>query len=367
VIHPDAVTLAEALKAHGYYTAGFIANTWVEARFGFGQGFDEYHRMKDLVPEEMGGGKMLTRAGHFNRVVFPWLEEHADEPFFLYLHSVDPHDPYAPVYPYNQLDEGYVGQIDGSLNQIRYLEAQKPQLSARDLAHLEALYDGEIKYNDYHIGLLLDKLERLGILDNTLVIVTSDHGEEFLEHGSYRHGKNLYEFMIRVPLVMRLPDKIPAGRRVSSIVQTIDMMPTILDLVGSEIPPQIQGRSLVPLINGEARAVNDIAYVERSDEDTLHVFLSAITDQHKIITYPKGYHNLYNRHGFDKELFDLRSDPGEYDNLSKKEPQLTAKFEEKLDEWLRYQEEFKFKGAKGEVPELDEETLEELRALGYIN
>ena len=323
--------------------------------------------MKDLVPEEMGGGKMLTRAGHFNRVVFPWLEEHTEEPFFLYIHSVDPHDPYAPVYPYNQLDEGYVGQVDGSLSQIRYLEAHKPQLPPRDLAHLEALYDGEIAYNDYHIGLLLDKLARLGILDNTLVIVTSDHGEEFLEHGSYRHGKNLYQEMIRVPLVMRLPGKIPAGRRVSSIVQTIDMMPTIMDLLGFDIPAETQGKSLVPLLNGGSRRLNDIAYVERSDEDTLHAFISAITEEYKIITYPKGYHALYNRHGYDKEFFDLRSDPGEKKDLSKNERALVADYEKKIAEWLVYQEEFKFEGAKGEAPELDEETLEELRALGYIN
>ncbi len=369
VISPDCVTIAEVLKENGYYTGGFIANAWVDPEFGFGQGFDEYHKMKDLVEGVDAGGKRSLRAEHINGVVFPWLEKHKDEPFFLYIHSVDPHDPYAPAHPFDDFNPKYEGIITGSTGQLRSFETQKPKLSEGDLAQLEGLYDGEIRYNDHHIGRLMEKLESLGILDDTIVIITSDHGEEFADHGSYLHGKNLYESMIRIPFVMRCPGWLPKNMRIGAMVQSIDIMPTVLEILDIDIPTEAQGKSTVPLLEGKTNRIHDFVFSERTDgssKNPEYYILTAISERLKLITYPSGRNRRYNRHGFTKELFNLESDPGEREDLAKQEVDFVKVAQGKLDKWLEWQDESKM-SQPVEPPVIDEETIRELKALGYIH
>lgn len=367
-LRPEVETLAEVMKANGYATCAYAANVWVDPKWGFGQGFDEYYMMGKLLKK--WDIDPPIRASHINRGAFRFIEKHKDEPFFLYLHSIDVHDPYRPMSPFNEIDPAYTGEIDGSGPQMKRLEGNRKKLPEEDLNHLIALYDGEIRYNDFQIGRLMERLKAVGLDASTLVLVTSDHGEEFHEHGGYRHGKHLYEYMVRIPWVMRCPSLIAPGARVESIAQSIDMMPTVLDLLDLEIPPGAQGKSLVPLIEGDAGSINDAAFIERSiamgGSKVQHVFVSVVGDRYKLIDYPAGMHRLFNRHGYEHEFFDLRSDPVEKQNLSEEKPELLAKYAGRLAAWVDRQ---KLRATEGprETIAVEKEMEDELRALGYID
>lgn len=365
-LRPRIETFAEVMKANGYTTCGFAANVWVGPQWGFDQGFDEYSMMGKLLKQRNIDPPI--RAEHINEVAITWIRAHRDAPFFLYLHSIDPHDPYRPP-PGFRIDEDYEGKVDGSLSQMGALEKTRRELDPRDLEHLIALYDGEIRYNDHQIGILMQELWKLGLAENTLVIVTSDHGEEFYEHGGYRHGKHLYEYMIRIPWVMWGPGLVPAGKRPSSIAQSIDIMPTVLDLLGLEIPPGAQGKSLVPLMMGETERLNNAAYIERSILDgrkPAYVFVSVVGERYKFIKYPWGHHGVFNRNNHSRQLFDLESDAAEKENLYETEAELMSRLEHRLDQWTKRQK-TRARTGEWETVEMDEDVERELKALGYID
>jgi hypothetical protein len=177
-----------------------------------------------------------------------WLEQRQEEPdpFFLFVHLFDVHDPYTPPAPYDTLfDADYEGEIDGR----RVTSPDSPvrgDMPARDLEHLVALYDGEIAWVDSQVGRLIERLDQLGLTQETLVIVTSDHGEEFFEHGHKTHRRQLYMESVHVPMILRWPGRLPAGTRVSEPVGLVDLAPTILAAAGQRSQAG-SGRDLVPL------------------------------------------------------------------------------------------------------------------------
>ena len=204
----------------------------------------------------------------------PWLREQAagDRPFFLYLHSVDPHIPLTPPEGFDVFGEPYDGPIEGSVENLKPYKRRADHPQA-DIDRLGALYDGEILFNDHHFGRLVAELRSLGILDRTLVVVLSDHGEEFFERGAMEHGHpNLHEEMTRVPWIMRLPGAVPAGRRVRAVVSGLDVLPTILGLVDIAPPDQVIGRDLGGLFAGrsaaEVAAGESFAYRAKDELDT---------------------------------------------------------------------------------------------------
>ncbi len=264
-------TLAQCLAQSGYVTAAFVTGPPLNHRYGFNRGFRFYDDFTVGLTFEEPGAAALQDSGRLDRVVTnpvitnlatQWLKKHSRENFFLFLHYWDCHYDYVPPAPYDRkFDPGYQGAENGR----RVFERERDILkyiSVMDLAHMMALYDGEIAHTDEHVGRILQLLQDLGISERTLVIVLSDHGEAFLEHGKLRHGNSLYEELLHVPLIMRLPGVIPAGKRVAGNISHVDLMPTALGLLHLRGPAQMQGIDLSPMILGDQAVPERLIYSE---------------------------------------------------------------------------------------------------------
>jgi arylsulfatase A-like enzyme len=242
-------TIAEYLNEAGYYTAGFTSGPYcVRGSLGFDQGFDIY--------ADAAGLNGPIRAEVLNTQVFDWLNTtwastiSGTQPLFLYMYYFDPHTWYDPPAPYDTL---YYPGYTGSLTPAKFAHGETAKsgelvLSEDDLNYLNALYDGEITYWDFHLGQLLEKLEDQTLLDNTLIVITTDHGEMLGEHDEWSHAGSLYEEVVRVPLLMRYTGVISSGLKITTPVQSMDLMPTILDYADVQVPENIQAVSLRPYI-----------------------------------------------------------------------------------------------------------------------
>jgi arylsulfatase A-like enzyme len=202
-----------------------------------------------------------VRAADINDMVFDWLDTSysptisGTQPLYLFLYYFDPHTWYNPPAPYDTL---YDSDYDGPITPAVFGHGESAisgdlTLSPDDLEHLKALYDGEITYWDEQFGLMMARLDQLDILDNAIVVVTTDHGEMLGEHGKWSHGGSLYEEALRIPLLVRYPGVITAGLTLTTPVQNMDLMPTILDYVGLPLPANLQAVSLRPLIEGQSQ------------------------------------------------------------------------------------------------------------------
>ena len=370
---PDAsLTVAEILRDAGYATAAFTGGSFVSERYGFDQGFDDF----ETIPSARMSGA-LERG-------LAWLERHHRRPFFLFLHSFDVHI-YQPLRLHPELgDVDYAGPLRGRRDLAALAGPDKlPPLSAADLAYLEHLYDSELRETDFQLQRLFDALERLGRSDDTAILLTSDHGEEFLEHGRTGHGYSLAEALLRVPLLISVPG-LKRGLRSDAPVQGIDITPTLLDLAGVALPPGgiVQGRSLLPLFfdggetSGSPSAVSDSARL-LFEADVSNRRAGLVDAHYKYVHHGAPAHNpldpaflrltlraLFSA-GPREELFDLAADPGEREDLSQSDPQRTAHYRQLLFAELR--------AARGLTPHagvipvpLTPELAEELRALGYL-
>jgi arylsulfatase A-like enzyme len=238
----DVPTLAESFRAGGYTTGGIVSAPYVEARYGFARGFDHYddRSIRFTTHGESYGG---ITAPELQKTADAWLSANADRRFFLFLHYWDVHYDYAPGPPYDTMfDPHYDGEIDGE--NFYFNPAVNRHMQRRDLEHLIALYDGEIRLVDDHLGQLRKTLERLSIAQRTVIVVTADHGDEFFEHGNKGHHRSLYDEIIRVPFVLYVPGVPPTRRTVEMETSIIDIMPTVLSLVGLRIPAGVEGVDL---------------------------------------------------------------------------------------------------------------------------
>ena len=273
--HPQrGASLAEVLEADGYDTAGFFTWKYLEERFGFGAGFDTWERVARPIYEDPDYAQLLAsgdtqrleelRAEHPERFdmqlptahlavdrALDYLDEERAAPFFLFVHLFDVHDDYLPPPPFDErFDPAYNGPLDGS----RITSADSPMqpgMNPRDLEHLIALYDGEIAWVDSQLQRLLDGLEQRGLAEDTLVVLTSDHGEEFFEHGHKTHRTHLFRESVEVPLVFRFPGRLPAGQRVAGPTGIVDIAPTVARLLGVDPPAGLSGSDLSPILRGE--------------------------------------------------------------------------------------------------------------------
>jgi arylsulfatase A-like enzyme len=277
--------LAELLKRRGYETGGFYTWIYLEPRFGFDAGFDHYERVghsayshpewrvrfEDLRARVVAGDEAARAefeawrqerpeifdeqrptSGEAVTEAISWLDARDGEaPWFLFVHLFDVHDDYVPPPPFDTMfDPEYEGPIDGR----RVTSPDSPvrgDMDPRDLEHLKALYDGEIAWVDSQVGRLLDHLDVLDVADDTLVVLTSDHGEEFYEHGNKTHRHSLYQESVLVPLVFRLPGRLPEGRVVEGPTGIVDVVPTVCELLDVPAPPVLSGRSLASVLTGE--------------------------------------------------------------------------------------------------------------------
>jgi arylsulfatase A-like enzyme len=278
-----------------------------------------------------------------------FLDNRTDAPFFLFLHYFDPHDTYLehPEFPFAS-DEEYHGPVKGALTSDR-LRHLPEDLRPEDIAEVVRHYDSEIAFTDRHIGRVLDRLRDLDLYDDTLIVFTADHGEEFREHGSFRHGHTLHDELINVPLIIKYPDR--GGAVVHDTVALLDVYPTILDLAGISVDHELQGVSLAGLPTGENRSARTV-FSETSRNG--HLLRAAVTRQHKLIL---------DLHTAQIEFYDLDADPGEQNNLDDEDPDGYDSLHESLQAWLNATSVTRRDGAR---IELTPEEQERLRALGYL-
>lgn len=323
---PEELTLAERLKTAGSRTYAVIASYVLLGRFGLKQGFDEYDDSLDSYKLLNSYNTEITAdvvSGRF----WTWLLEHREERFFAWVHFYDPHEPYAPPAPY-----------------------RKPP-NAKDP---KGLYLGEVEFMDHHIGKIVEALEALGLLSNTLLVVVGDHGEAFGEHGEKGHTIFCYEENIRVPLIFFHETRLPKGRVVEDQVGLIDILPTLLELHGLERGEEIQGRSLVPYFRNGAGNPPPPLYLESFygfEEMGWAPLTGMIDGDLKYISLPR------------PELYDLRSDPGEKDNLHDQRPDLARRMKDGLASYVSSHTEIRGETTRG----LTTDDLHRLRSLGYVS
>jgi len=302
---PRLVTLADILKQHGYATAGFTGNAGVSGGFGFEQGFDTYYYDK---------GKF----GRFDQSIpraLDWLAKNKDKKFFLFLHGYDVHGQSTPPggFDYRFVDQDYDRRYMGAeLEQelLREEGLQKGQLTMRDedVQFWRAIYDEKIQRADAKFQRFLDEFAKLGVQDKTIFVLTSDHGTEFYEHRRMDHGFTLYQELVHVPLVIQ-PPGLDVGLSIDDRVSSIDIMPTLLELLDIEptdqVKKQLRGRSLLPALAG--RPVSRDVFSETNYREYTYK---------RSITAPDGWKLIYTLERRSRELYDLTNDPAELKDLA---------------------------------------------------
>lgn len=364
----DLLTLAELLSVYGgYFCAGVTSNGNAGPGIGFAQGFDEFifpageNFSKDHMPIT---AEVITNTAL--KKLPEWYRNNKGRPLFLFLHYVDPHDPYVA-------HEGLLdapepdGRFSGSRDDLYELDKlQESQVDEKDLDRIRHLYAGEVRYCDLWIRKLFEGMAETGydLHKNMMLIVTSDHGEGLWDHGARGHGAGLHVEQIHVPLVIQLPNR--AGmkqQRIRQPVSLIDLAPTILSVCGVPKPAQFQGHDLCPLMEGERRD-KSISLIY-SELKTINSDLDALLWKGK-----KVIRNRDGKAATDKrfELYDLLDDPYEMKDLSQSET--PRPWKKTLLQGLKtWSEEIQCKNERSmqiNLDDLDEATLKNLRALGYI-
>jgi len=326
----DIPLMAEMLKEEGWETAAFVNNGQMKQHWGFGRGFDLWREFEALTPD--GRTADEGRAKNITDHAVSWLEKRTKSggtgKFFMFLHYFDAHDPYDPPAPFDGMfkpkdDIPMLGEETGMIVQ-RYRMKGAGLPDPRIVPKLISLYDGEIRYNDYHLGRLFAKLDELDIQKNTLVVVFSDHGEEFKEHGSFLHGGTLYREVLHVPLIISCPGRVPEGARSPQPARLIDILPTILHVCELQPYQNAQGVSLLP-IEYDATRFGEIDI--RSETKAL---LEG-TVLKSIRTGPLTY--IYSPLDGSEELYDRSEDPDEQRDVSADSP-VTGEFRGEMERWM---------------------------------
>ncbi|HET6303985.1 MAG TPA: sulfatase-like hydrolase/transferase [Myxococcota bacterium] len=384
----SATTLAEIFRDAGFATLSLSSVFFTGKLTNLQQGFEELHESTSLP--DLATSK--TARVYVDRLL-PWLEAHREAPFFVFLHLFDPHDPYRPVRPYDSLFGDAAGKEvhERQASEVRKFIAN-PLLRAFGMptraelveagfdpdvyvGHDRDWYDGSIRAMDVEIGRLLERLRWLGLAERTLVVFTSDHGEEFLEHGRTFHGQSVYGELTRVPLVVWGPGRVPAGRAIGETVQSIDILPTLLELAGLAPPAGIQGQSLVPLLRPDERdpgatpilAARPAISEKRDEADPNSPTQFGRTSTAIVLDGWKLVHNTERSDGAPEyELFDARGDPLDRTDLAAQHPERVAKLAAALAEWRTRVAEVRLEIDAAGAEDLGPEELERLRSLGYV-
>ncbi len=350
------ITLTQIVKEEGYRTGAFTANPWLSAGIGLERGFDMY---RDLP--------MKTPANRLNSIALEWIRSlQGADPFFLYIQYMDVHGPYQPSQPYDTM---YRSNKPGRHLSPEERERMPDYLRIEGLQTLEgyiARYDGGIRFWDECLGTFLDALSTEGYLSNTILVVTADHGEEFLDHGGFNHGSTLYEEQLRVPLILRIPEPAGTARnvlnrgRIDDPVELVDVLPTLLSLIDIPSIDQFQGDDLTDLIRGSGWQAEPVFGEGAVGFGGLPLpegrLVSVRINDHKLI---------FNLDTKDPRLYDISSDPGERTNRADSSPAVEEEIHDRLRVWI---ESCKRDGERYESGELEtgQDVLEDLRALGYL-
>jgi arylsulfatase A-like enzyme len=374
-------TMAELLNGFGYHTAAFCSNPYAGPATGLDRGFDEFNDAEGLPKPlaelgrkmDAGAATVLgwrdSGARYTNGKVRPALRRlaAAERPFFLFVHYGEPHMPYRPPRKYNRyLPTGVSPRDANTVNQDQWKYLADPaSMNQRDFEILTALYDAEITYLDSRIAQVFGWLQEEDILNHTMVIVTADHGENVGDHQLMAHKYCLYETLVHVPLIIRYPQGTTAPGQVTHQVQTLDLLPTILAMLGdtsSELVDSLQGHDLL----SSTRHEFTIAEQARPDLSTFYGRFPGVdvsrydralkmirTERHKFIWASDGKH----------ELYDILLDPDETHNIVNQHPETAQDLHQRLSVWRRGSQPAT---ASTKAPEFNDETKARLRALGYL-
>jgi arylsulfatase A-like enzyme/Flp pilus assembly protein TadD len=323
---PTQSTLASVLQSHGYVTGAVIGSAVLDSRFGLNRGFDFYYDHFDFNRLQESNIEEMERPGNVVAdVTLDWLGSNYNKKFFLWMHLYDPHYPYRP-----------------------------PALYAAE--YKDQPYDGEIAFADEQVGRLIRFLQEKGVYENTLIVLSGDHGESLGEHGEKTHGFFIYNSTLHVPLIFHVPGAA-SGQSLPDLVNLADLMPTILHVLDIDIPKEVQGRDLTPLMrptktsaaNAEARSLYAETFLPR-----LHFNWSELrsveTDKYHFIDAPK------------PELYDVSKDPGETANLFSQKKAVTDELNARLSKLIV---QYSARQELAEKTGLDPALMERLKSLGY--
>ena len=321
-LNPAQPTLASVLKENGYVTGAVIGAAVLDSRFGLNHGFDFYYDHFDFSRLQESNLDEMERSGDLVAdQALDWVAKNYQKKFFLWMHLYDPHYPYHPPSPYSE-------------------------------EYRDRPYDGEIAFADAQVGRLIRELKEKGVYQNTVIVLTGDHGESLGEHGEKTHGFFIYNVTLHIPTVIRLPQG-PSGQTISALVSLSDLMPTVLSYLKIDVPPEVQGRNLLPLLSAtrkdEARSLYSESFLPR-----LHFNWSELrgaeTENYHFIDAPK------------PELYDLSVDPGETNNLYTQKKAVAEEMRAKLTALIQQY------GTGQELARrtgLDPALMERLKSLGY--
>src|SRR5205807_8525414 len=321
-LSPTQATLASVLKDNGYTTGAVIGSAVLDSRFGLNHGFDFYYDHFDFNRLQESNLDEMERPGNIVAdVTLDWLSKNYQKKFFLWMHLYDPHYPYRPPPPYSE-------------------------------QYKDRPYDGEIAFADAQVGRLIEFLKNKGLYQNTLIILSGDHGESLGEHGEKTHGFFIYNATLHVPLIIHLPGDMHA-RTGQNLVNLADIMPTVLAALNIQLPAHVQGQSLLPIISPKkednARSLYAETFLPR-----LHFNWSELrgveTANYHFIDAPK------------PELYDLSKDPGETQNLMSQKKAVAEEMRLKLAALIR---DYSAGRELAEKTGLDPALMERLKSLGY--
>jgi arylsulfatase A-like enzyme len=366
-IAPSVLTLADLLRKNDFFTCAFTGGGFVSAQYGFAKGFDAYY-------EGRGGVFHMNSAELIYDSFSNWIDNNRGKRFFLFLHTYQPHNPYVCPHPYNTrfLDKDAKWEHVNFLGYLGGKPGIYKTLPDEERKNAVGLYDGEISYLDEKlIGPLVTKLKETSLYEKTMIIFTSDHGEEFFDHKAWDHGHSLYNESIRVPLIIKFPKDRFNGMKIPQTISLVDIMPTILEEIGIECPDTlIDGKSLFSILKG--RESEDRTFLADIGANVLNSHIPQ-----KISMNKRKYKLILNKEFSQEdrkffiepppektqiELFDLLNDFKEENNIAEKNSALTNEILQKINEIYS-----QAKKGKSEKTEIDEKLKEQLKALGYIH
>ncbi|MDO8551807.1 MAG: sulfatase [bacterium] len=320
-LSPNLQTLAQMFRANGYSTGGFTGSAGVNHQFGFDQGFDVYTDDKDFAGFEETIPKALN-----------WIKANKDKKMFVFLHGYGIHGEYVPPDGYDKrfVDFPYKGTLDGSVKEHLQLVDEglsrgQVFLTSDDVRFLTALYDEKIQRADNKFGQFLKEYSDLGLMDKTIFVLLSDHGEELYEHGRVDHGHSLYDELVKIPLIIKVPG-LESKVVIDNQARTIDLAPTILELAGiktDEIKQQFDGESLTPMMRGDNQTLDSFLETDYRYANFLRGIRAA-----------DGWKLIVDKETYLKELYNLKTDPQEKKNLINESKDQAKKFYQKLQPFI---------------------------------
>lgn len=353
-IYRNKATISQVLKYYGYNTAAFHSNAFLSRYFKFGKEFDYlydsftslggsavkskmeeilkkniqlYNFVKSIYNKVHNNNIPYERAETINKRAISWLKNHKTN-FFIWIHYMDVHFPYKPPKKFQfyfrskSISNSDMSNLNNKMIQNDRL-TKPEEMSEDEIRDIMDLYNGEIRYVDYAIKLLLKELSKMNILSDTLIIITADHGEQFWEHGDFGHGAKLYDELIRVPLIVY--NSMYKNIEIDEPVSLLDVSPTILDILGVPENQNFQGKSLIPIIKGERNSSGVVSEAFGKGKQSI----AYRTTERKYI---------FNGTDAQPEFYDLRSDPNEKKNLYEKDKKVAKEFELKIMEHISKEE-----------------------------